>query len=373
MKPGDYRICPACSTRNKPKWEFCAKCGESLQGVSTGEPEVAPMAPAPVRAAEVVDMEDGFPWGSLVVLAVFVAAVVAAIYAKPDRPVDAAIFGAATTIPAAPPAPAAVVSPAEAAFAEGRNLLASGDVVRGVDRLGDAVALAGDNALYRHTYGKALWQAGRKAEAIGQWQIASRLDPGTDVYAQDLARGLEDAGDTAGAVAAYEALRVRKPFDPGVLRALGRLYTASGQPEKALPLLRQAVEVSPTDARQHVTLAYAMEKGGNFEGAAEIYRKVLEEFPDGAVTRSLLAENLFKSGKRADAADLLRTGLQRTPQEPVLHKSLATVLERTGKLDEAAAEYREYARLAPQAPDARQMVERAAKVEEYAATRANGT
>jgi len=37
---GDFRVCPACGTRNKPKWDFCARCGESLQGVPLGE--VAP-------------------------------------------------------------------------------------------------------------------------------------------------------------------------------------------------------------------------------------------------------------------------------------------------------------------------------------------
>ena len=31
----DALLCPACGARNKAKWEFCARCGESLQGAET--------------------------------------------------------------------------------------------------------------------------------------------------------------------------------------------------------------------------------------------------------------------------------------------------------------------------------------------------
>src|SRR5687767_11271518 len=57
----DIRVCPTCGSRNKLKWDFCARCGESLQGVPVGEPQAVagpsgpaaepdhlPEAPAPV-------------------------------------------------------------------------------------------------------------------------------------------------------------------------------------------------------------------------------------------------------------------------------------------------------------------------------------
>ena len=62
MKAGEVRICPSCQTRNKAKWEFCVRCGESLQGVRLGE-GAAGAAPAAVEAET-----DGvpFPWISVV-------------------------------------------------------------------------------------------------------------------------------------------------------------------------------------------------------------------------------------------------------------------------------------------------------------------
>ena len=38
MKAESVRLCPACGTRNKPKWEYCVNCGESLQDVALGIP-----------------------------------------------------------------------------------------------------------------------------------------------------------------------------------------------------------------------------------------------------------------------------------------------------------------------------------------------
>src|SRR5574339_395038 len=38
MAAADALICPACGARNKPKWEFCVRCGESLQDAETAAP-----------------------------------------------------------------------------------------------------------------------------------------------------------------------------------------------------------------------------------------------------------------------------------------------------------------------------------------------
>src|SRR2546425_10627683 len=34
VRPEDVLICPACQTRNRARWEFCVRCGESLQDVT---------------------------------------------------------------------------------------------------------------------------------------------------------------------------------------------------------------------------------------------------------------------------------------------------------------------------------------------------
>jgi hypothetical protein len=48
---------------------------------------------------------------------------------------------------------------------------------------------------------------------------------------------------------------------------------------------------------------------------------------------------------------------------PVLRRTLGSLLERSARPAEAAAEYRAYARAAPNAPDAKELVNRATRLE----------
>src|SRR2546428_9643887 len=73
MKADSVRICPACGTRNKPKWEYCVKCGESLQDVPLGVP-AAEAADAAVAEAETVEQAGPFPWVALAASIVLLAA-----------------------------------------------------------------------------------------------------------------------------------------------------------------------------------------------------------------------------------------------------------------------------------------------------------
>ena len=33
MSSPAFRVCPVCGSRSKLKWDFCARCGESLHGI----------------------------------------------------------------------------------------------------------------------------------------------------------------------------------------------------------------------------------------------------------------------------------------------------------------------------------------------------
>src|SRR5688572_23646940 len=102
-KASDFRICPACQTRNKAKWDFCARCGESLQNVPLGMPEPAAGAePIAVREAP-----GDFSLSGVLTALVAVAAFGVAAYflarppVAPENP-DPEIFTMPTMPPAAP-------------------------------------------------------------------------------------------------------------------------------------------------------------------------------------------------------------------------------------------------------------------------------
>jgi predicted Zn-dependent protease len=361
MKP-DFRVCPACGTRNKPKWEFCARCGESLQGIPLGELERLEFAPA-----EETISSGAFPWVTGLGLIAFGALTVGVMVWSQKRTADIPPNPNIFTLPTLPPSPAAAreqaKEPGKDDFDQGTRLLLAGDTAGAVARLAQAVAFSPDNPLYRNFYAKALLAAGSNDEALRQFEAAFALSPENVSYLSDAAHTMDRAGKVAEAARAYEAILARQPRNEQALHDLSSLHQRTGHPEQALPLMRQLTEARPDDLVLRQELGYVFEKTGDLKAAGQEYEKVLALRPDAHVTRGLLAEIHFKQGEKNEAIALLRDGVARNAEAPLLHRGLGSLLERTGDVAEAVKEYREYARLAPNAPDAKQLADRADRLE----------
>jgi predicted Zn-dependent protease len=359
----DFRVCPACGTRNKPKWEFCARCGESLQGIPLGEPEAIEVAPTQDETVS----SGAFPWLTGLGLVAFGTLTVIVMAWSGKRTADERPNPNIFTLPTLPPSPGAARAQlkdlGKGDFDEGMRLLLAGDAAGAIARLSQAVADAPDNALYRNTYAKALLASGSSDEALRQFEAALRLSPENVSYLSDAARTMDRAGKVAEATRAYEAILLRQPRNEQTLSDLASLHQRNGHPEQALPFMRQLAEARPGDLVVRQELGYVLEKTGDLKAAGEEYQKVLAQKPDAHVTRGLLAEIHFKQGEKNEAITLLREGVARDAEAPLLHRGLGSLLERTGDVAEAVKEYREYARLAPNAPDAKQLADRADRLE----------
>ncbi len=362
VKGSDYRLCPLCASRNKIKWEFCLRCGESLQGVTVGVPVKAGPPVATGKHA-------GRPWPALLALLVAVGAIGALVAAVRTEPVStpAAVIFSVPTAPAAEPTPVTVDRPGDKEFREGCERLAGGDPIAAGEFLARAVEAQPDRPHYRYMYATAAWRSGDRERAVEAFEAAVRLSPDATQYRSDLARALETAGKAAEAIREYEVIAAQRPGDVTTQRALGKLYALHGNPEKAIAMLRQAAEKDPGDLRLQTALGLALEKSGDTEAAVETYRRVQAAAGNGAtINRGLLAEALFRKGKREEAVALVREGLAGRGGDAPLHRLLASLLERSGRTAEAAAAYKEYARLAPAEPDAKELAERASRLEEAA-------
>ncbi len=135
--------CPACGTRNRPSWDFCARCNEPLDGARPAETAESPAAPPP-GVLEPVEGTSLASSGVLVftVLAFGVLGFVAYRHLSttppPEGP-DPALFTIATSpaeLPKAPPG----AGPGVSDYDSGRLLLNSGDLDGAVARFASAVA-----------------------------------------------------------------------------------------------------------------------------------------------------------------------------------------------------------------------------------------
>jgi Flp pilus assembly protein TadD len=361
----DIRVCPTCGSRNKLKWDFCARCGESLQGVPVGEPQSAvgsvgsdepdhlPEAPAPV-------------WPIFVVLVALGAGVWfyrSGFTVSPGAKPDPEAFAAPTLPPS--PVPPGPEPKGAAAYAEARRLAAAGDLAAAIPLFERAIAEDPRNGGYRDGYGEALLKGGRADDAFLHFRAAADIAPRE--YLPVLGRRYAQAGRDVEAMRAFDAALQAGVEDNTVRKELGRLLYTHKEYDRAATVLREALEKSPTDAEVRFHLGWAVEKNGRLDEAERLYRELVADDPSRVAARLRLAEVLYNQGNSEGAVSLYKEGLTLSPNAPNLHRALGSTLERMGRNQEAAAEYREYARLNPQAEDAKVLATRADALEKRAA------
>lgn len=351
----DFRLCPACGTRNKLKWEFCVKCGESLQDVAAGAGSAAGGPPRPIEA------EESFvEWRSVAttVLALGLAALVGLRFRPEPAQADPGVFTSPARSEASPPSPAPVE---DGRLARGLQQLYSGDPRSALDALAAAAAATPNDPMARRAYGQALWLAGQSGAALSEMQAAARLAPQDARIQADTARMFLQMGRPGESVLFFEAALRVEPDSPGWLGQLGQVYLDQGNAARAAELFERAVATSGGNSRFLQDLGVAYQKAGNAEGAASAFRRALENDPRSDTTRALLAEQLLAAGRTDEAIAIVRDALG--AGTPSLYRALGSLLERSGRSQEAAEAYREYARRSPQAADAGSLTERATALE----------
>jgi arylsulfatase A-like enzyme/lipopolysaccharide biosynthesis regulator YciM len=120
----------------------------------------------------------------------------------------------------------------------------------------------------------------------------------------DLGLVLEARGDTAGAIAEYEAELARGASYSAAFN-LGRLLSRTGRPQDAARRFREAVGGNPSFAPGHLYLAKALLDSGDLDAAQAAARRGLELRPAADVAplgHYVLADVYSRLGRSRDAA-----------------------------------------------------------------------
>ena len=124
-------------------------------------------------------------------------------------------------------------------------------------------------------------------------------------------------GNAAEAETSYKRALALKPELLAAAVNLGRLYTLNKSFDRAVEVLRPAVEKYPDSADANFLLAESYLQTGRYDESAAHFREALRLDPKGKAEAHLrLAALLSAAGRRAEAAAELKQFLEKSPNHP---------------------------------------------------------
>jgi Flp pilus assembly protein TadD len=203
--------------------------------------------------------------------------------------------------------------------------------------------------------GRKLLAAGRTPEALEECRRAVALSPASARAWAALGQAMAAAGQDDDAFAALQASLAHGPTAEA-LATQGQLYLSHHVPEKAVPVLEQAVRIAPNDADAWRRLAEARAALGQWSAADAAWARLGSLRPEEPDALSGRAEALIQLGRPAEAEPFARTILQHQPRSAAAHalRGAALAARSPGSPFDAGAEgeFREALRLSPGLPSA---------------------
>jgi Tfp pilus assembly protein PilF len=183
-----------------------------------------------------------------------------------------------------------------------------------------------------------------RAEAL--LQEALRLVPSDPVVLYNIAVLEQRRNRPDAALAGFERLLAIEMARPGALTAeilaltranVGLLYVERGNPEDALPHLREALRLDPDSPRSWNNLGLALRRLSHDREAQEAFRRALELSPGDPQIANNLAVAWIASESWADAVSLLERTARQHPTDLATWLHLGLARRGQGDLGGAAA------------------------------------
>ncbi|NKB57604.1 MAG: tetratricopeptide repeat protein [Alphaproteobacteria bacterium] len=197
---------------------------------------------------------------------------------------------------------------ADAALNEAAHLMIDNKTQKAERILRKLLKAEPDNAEALHLAGVARYRTGKSKRARDLVQRAIRIAPDVSTYHVTLGDILEEAHETALAIAAYERAVLLDPMDGDTYFALANALKRLGHLEEAIKCYKRALEITPDDAPTLYNLGNAFKDARRFAEAVDAYRLALSAQPGFVDVYKNLGVSLTELGRTEEAFAVLRTG-----------------------------------------------------------------
>jgi tetratricopeptide (TPR) repeat protein len=164
-------------------------------------------------------------------------------------------------------------------------------------------------------------------------------------------------GETAEAVAQYQAALKENPNNSTVYNKLGLIAEQAGQFDEAARHFQKAIRLNPLNTDARLNLAIELMQRGNYGAGFQELDELLRMNPHDAAAHFCKGFALLSMKRAEPAIASFQQGLRYRPEDAEAHFGLGSALAASGKRDEAVSELRRALQLRPGHRPARQLLE----------------
>lgn len=192
---------------------------------------------------------------------------------------------------------------------------------------------------------------GRFNDALAAIDRLEKKRPDDPMVWQLRGRALSLRRDTAGARAAYEKALSLNPGYFAATAALSQQAWSDGQQERAVQLLREAVQRDPRNLQATLSLAEAMALRGAPDAEVDaVLRKGIDAMPGEWQARVALVERLLRRDDAKAAVAEAQRAVAALPEVPQVHDALGRAHLAAGDTHQALASFAKFQALLPDSP-----------------------
>ncbi len=209
-----------------------------------------------------------------------------------------------------------------------------------------AVNVTQQNWVAHNNLGTAFLKAGKKEEALRQYQKVLEIIPNHANAHFNLGVTLAELGRRNEAIDRYRKALALNASHVKALNNLGGELIARGEIEQGVKYCRKALEIDPEFFNAHSNIALAMTALGKKDEAILHFQKALQMNPDNAKAHQAVGNLLAEKGRFAEAQYHYVEAIRSDPENEAAYKIMGDFSMRNGNFAEAAQYYSAALRLA---------------------------
>lgn len=234
----------------------------------------------------------------------------------------------------------------------GKALYDLGRKDEAIRALNEVLRLVPDEPTGQYNLGTILLGEGKVAEALPHLQAAVKGTPNNANARENLGNVYLKMDRLAEATAQYASAAALAPDNAVFLQGLGTVLLKQSRWSEAATVLIEALKLDPKSADADRNLGIARINQGKRAEAIRLFSEAVRLQPDSSDIRFNLGLALLEDNQPGRAAEQFSECLRLNPNETRSHYRLAVALSQQHQVKEAISHCREALRLTPDFPDA---------------------